>query len=199
VNSLGANVSGNNSVAMGFTALANSTGNNNVGLGANAGQNLTTGSNNIDIGSPGFAGDSGLTRIDGIDGTTVAGGVPVLVNGNGLLGTTTSSRRFKHDIRSLAPTASRLMRLRPVSFKYNAAMRRGVPTPAVRLIAEQVAKVYPNLVARDSKGRPYEVRYQELPALLLAQAQRQHAQSSPSGVRSPGSKSRSTGCCVTRE
>jgi hypothetical protein len=53
--------------------------------------NLTTGSNNIDIGAPGVAGESGVIRIGksstatgtfiaGISGKTVASGVRVIVN-----------------------------------------------------------------------------------------------------------------------
>jgi hypothetical protein len=43
------------------------------------------------------------------------------------------------------------------------------------LIAEQVANVFPNLVA-DAHGQPYTVLYQELPALQLADIQRQQHQ-----------------------
>ena len=67
-------------------------------MGTNAGANLTTGSNNIDIGPPGVAGEANTIRIGaagkqtatyiaGISGVTVAGGVGVIIDGNGHLGT----------------------------------------------------------------------------------------------------------------
>jgi trimeric autotransporter adhesin len=183
---LGGGGSGDNNTAIGEGALANiTTGSSNTVIGRDAGLNLTTGNDNIDIANAGSAGESdkikiGLegtqtsTSIAGIDGETSASGVAVLVNSNGTLGTTTSSRRYKRDIHPLTGLTSRLMSLRPVSFHYKSRYAQGGPNPLqFGLVAEQVAKVLPNLVAEDSQGRPYEVRYQELPALLLAQAQRQ--------------------------
>ena len=54
---------GNNNTAEGFRALKNSRGSDNIALGSRAGINLTTGSNNIDIGAPGVAGESSTIRI----------------------------------------------------------------------------------------------------------------------------------------
>jgi hypothetical protein len=119
-----------------------------------------------------------LTRaIAGISGATAASGVAVLVNPSGQLGTMTSSRRFKTDIRSLAGNVDGLMALRPGSFHYRPQYVRGQSDLLqYGLIAEDVAKVYPNLVAYGPDGRPYAVRYQELPALLLAKVQQQQRQ-----------------------
>jgi hypothetical protein len=44
------------------------------------------------------------------------------------------------------------------------------------LIAEEVAKVYPELVIRDEKGRIDGVRYDELAPMLLNEIQQQHGQ-----------------------
>lgn len=182
---------GTGNTALGFAAMQQSfSGSNNLALGERAGTGLGTygGHNNVDIANEGASDESGTIRI-GTPGTQtraflagVSGVAPggttstVVVNSEGQLGTTSSSRRFKRDIRPLEAKLAGLMRLRPVSFHYRRSYVHG-PTPLqFGLIAEQVAKVYPNLVARDSKGRPSAVAYQELPALLLAQVQRQQAQ-----------------------
>src|SRR4029077_16863082 len=92
--------------------VSNRTGSNNIGLGTNGGGNLTTGDNNIDIGNSavaaesntiriGIAGTQGATFIAGISGATASGGAAVFVNSNGQLGTITSSRRFKQEIKPM--------------------------------------------------------------------------------------------------
>jgi hypothetical protein len=65
------------------------------------------------------------------------------------------------------------MKLRPVSFRYRAGDVQGANPTQFGLLAEQVAKVYPNLVARGRDGKPFTVLYQQLPALLLAKVQAQ--------------------------
>jgi hypothetical protein len=175
-----------NNTAVGQFALAGVTsGGANIAVGQNAGANYNASeSGDILIGNLGITGESTTTRlgdpavqnkafIAGIRGITTANNnaVPVLIDSNGQLGTTSSSARFKTDIRPLSP--DRLMRLRPVSFHYRQYMGTAQDRPEYGLIAEQVARVYPSLVANDAVGRPYSVRYQDLPPLLLAQAQRQ--------------------------
>jgi len=68
-----------------------------------------------------------------------------------------------------------LMRLRPVTFRYreDAVGADEAKTTQYGLIAEEVAEVAPELVAPDLDGKPYSVKYHELPALLLAQNQAQ--------------------------
>lgn len=183
------NVTGSNNSALGHNALfANTTGSSNTALGEGAGQNLTTGNNNIAIANNGVAAEENTIRIGtqgvqtraflaGVSGATTEGvAAPVLVDGNGQLGTTSSSRRFKRDIQPIGSRAGRLMALRPVSFRYRQPTASGVRPLQYGLIAEQVAKVYPNLVVYGRDGKPSAIAYQELPALLLAQAQHQQAQ-----------------------
>jgi hypothetical protein len=43
------------------------------------------------------------------------------------------------------------------------------------LIAEEVAEVYPDMVAYDKDGAPYTVKYQYLAPMLLNELQKQHA------------------------
>jgi hypothetical protein len=113
-----------------------------------------------------------------VDGATSSSGIDLLINSSGVLGTTTSSRRFKTDIHAVTDSLERkLMALRPVTFHYKRQYIKGQPDPLeYGLIAEEVAKVLPNLVAYGTDGKPYTVRYQELPALLLAEIQRQQRQ-----------------------
>jgi endosialidase-like protein len=181
---LSANTGGNDNVAVGFHALVKSLGSGNIGIGPNAGENVTTGNNNIYIGSKGGgAGESGQIRIGDAtlqNGTVIAGifggviaGDFVVVNSGGRLGSTPSSRRFKDEIRDVGDDSDILMKLRPVAFRYKPDVDpEGLPQYG--LIAEEVADVFPQLVGLDSDGRPVKVRYQLLDALLLNELQRQH-------------------------
>ena len=140
------NTTGANNTGEGFSALfSNTTGHGNIALGFRAGINLTTGSRNIDIGNEGVAGESGKIRIGtsgeqknafiaGISGTTVPGGVAVIIGTDG----------------------------HPNSI------------PQFGLVAEQVEKVNPGLVARDEEGKPYTVRYEAVNAMLLNEFLKEH-------------------------
>jgi hypothetical protein len=169
---------------------ANTTGSNNIAEGYHAGYNLTTGSNNIDIGSPGVKAESGVIRIGTITGTTstqsaayIAGiygvttgtaGTAVFIDSSGQLGTVSSSIRYKEDVQPMAEASERLLQLRPVKFRYKKADASGEKPVQYGLIAEEVAEVYPELVVRDATtGRIDGVRYEELAPMLLNEAQRQ--------------------------
>jgi trimeric autotransporter adhesin len=167
------------------------TGSNNVFLGENAGGNNTTGnddvyianqgpssgteSNTIRIGTQGTGGgQQNATYIAGIYGSTSSSGIPVYVNSNGQLGTSTSSLRFKEQVRDMGDSTNDLMKLRPVTFFYKPQYDDGSHALQYGLIAEEVAKVYPELVAYDNGGQPYSVRYQYLTTMLLNEAQKQY-------------------------
>jgi hypothetical protein len=177
------NVSGNNNTGIGVNALFNSTGNNNIGLGQSAGSNLTTGSNNIDIGTLGAAGESDTIRIGrpglqnstfiaGIFGAAMSGSV-VVVNSSGKLGVTTSSGRFKDDIKPMGKASEMILQLKPVTFRYKEQIDPD-RIPQFGLIAEEVEKVNPDLVARDQEGKPYTVRYDAVNAMLLNEFLKEH-------------------------
>jgi hypothetical protein len=123
----------------------------------------------------GNAGTHVQTHVAGIHGATSSGGVGVLVNANGTLGTTTSSARFKRDVEDLGDASDLLMRLRPVRFHYleEAVGAEEAKATQYGLIAEEVAEVAPELVAPDADGRPYSVKYHVLPALLVNELQQQ--------------------------
>ena len=176
---------GSNNTANGFRALLNNTtGSGNIALGVIAGLNLTTGSNNIDIGNLGVAGESGNIRIGtnptqnntfiaGISGVTVAGGVGVIIDTNGHLGTVVSSARFKDQIKAMDQVSEAILALHPVTFRYKHDLDpAGIPQ--FGLVAEQVEKVNPDLVARDEQGKPYTVRYDAVNAMLLNEFLKEH-------------------------
>ena len=174
------NTMGSNNTAIGLTALhSNTTGNNNIGLGLTAGFNLTTGNNNIDIGNAGVAGESGTIRIGtaedqratfiaGIVSSPLATGAAVAVGitSTGQLGVRASSRRYKEMIKPMAKASEAILSLRPVEFRYKKEFDAS-QAPQFGLVAEDVAKVDPDLVARDAAGKPFTVRYDEVNAMLL--------------------------------
>jgi uncharacterized coiled-coil protein SlyX len=178
------NTTGNNNSANGAYALAsNTTGSNNIALGQGAGGDLTSGNNNIDIGNLGLAGEANTIRIGtkithtatfiaGISGATVVGTV-VVVSGNGRLGIATSSARFKDGIQPMDKASEAILALQPVTFRYKHELDPdGIPQ--FGLVAEQVEKVNPDLVARDDQGRPYTVRYEAVNAMLLNEFLKEH-------------------------
>jgi Chaperone of endosialidase len=179
------NTSGNFNTALGFEALyLNTTGSYNIALGYYVGANLTTGSYNIDIGNPGVAAESGTIRIGtagnhtatfiaGISGTTVAGGTAVVADSNGQLGTIVSSRRFKDEIQPMDKASESILALRPVTFRYKHELDpNGIPQ--FGLVAEEVEKINPSLVARDGNGKVYTVRYEAVNAMLLNEFLKEH-------------------------
>ena len=113
------------------------------------------------------------TYVVGIYGVN-AGGIPVQINANGQLGAPTSSLRFKEQVHDMGDSTEALMKLRPVTFLYKPEYADGERTLQYGLIAEEVAKVYPELVAYDKDGQPYTVRYQYLNTMLLNEVQKQY-------------------------
>ncbi len=66
-----------------------------------------------------------------------------------------------------------ILSLQPVTFRYNKALDpKGIPQ--FGLVAEQVEKVDPDLVARDEQGKPYIVRYEAVNAMLLNEFLKEH-------------------------
>jgi hypothetical protein len=102
--------------------------------------------------------------------------VPVVIDSNGQLGTISSSRRFKTDIQDMGDASRGLLRLRPVTFRYQKHFADGSQPIQYGLIAEEVEEVYPHLVARSADGQIETVKYQVLDAMLLNELQRQQAE-----------------------
>ena len=175
---------GSNNIAVGQSAGLNMTGNTNIVIGSFAGQNLPTGANNIEIGSQGAKKDTAIIRIGdeatqkktfiaGISGVTVASGVGVVIATNGQVGTVTSSARYKEAIEPMKEASEAILSLEPVKFRYKKELDPEA-IPQFGLVAEQVAKVDPDLVARDEEGKPYTVRYEAVNAMLLNEFLKEH-------------------------
>jgi len=198
INALLNNTTGGHNAAYGNGTLPYiETGNFNLALGFNAGLFHSTGDNNIYIGNPGNDPESNTIRIGnevatapladgsiqpahtaafiaGIYGATTSDAgstIPVYVDMNGNLGTAASSERFKREIKPMDKASEAILRLEPVMFHYKSDDKR---VPQFGLIAEDVAKVNPNLVVHDAKGKVYTVRYDAVNAMLLNEFLKEH-------------------------
>ncbi len=170
------NTAGASNTAAGENALeSNTTGSFNTAIGLLAGASQTTGSGNVYVGAGmnGGAGESDACYIRGIFGQTSASGIPVLINANSKLGTTTSSKRFKEDIKPMDKASEPLFTLKPVTFRYKKEID-AAGTNQLGLVAEDVEKVNPDLVVRDEEGKPYSVRYDQVNAMLLNEFLKEH-------------------------
>jgi len=191
----------NFNTAVGRRALFRSQGDQNVGLGFWAGGNLSDGRNNIYVGNVGpvpIGSESNTIRIGMQTATTVTAGNgethlmpahkatfiagiagaavtgrPVMINGNGQLGTAPSSARFKDAIKPMDKASEAILALKPVTFRY----KKEVDAERARqfgLVAEQVEAVNPDLVTRDPDGKAFTVRYEAVNAMLLNEFLKEH-------------------------
>ncbi len=172
---LGSNTTGNfNTTNGGHSLENNTTGNGNTALGFGAGDNVRTANNVICIGA-GIDGAnlSNSCFIGSIFGQTSSGGAAVFINSSGKLGTITSSRRFKEEIRPMAQSSEVLFALKPVIFRYKKEIEPQ-KTPQFGLVAEDVEAVSPDLVIRDNDGKVNTVRYEAINAMLLNEFLKEH-------------------------
>jgi Chaperone of endosialidase len=185
IESLFYNTTGGQNTAVGRDALANNTtGSHNIALGSSAGVSLVTGDYNIDIGNFGVFDEADTIRIGdgdrqtatyiaGISGVVVPGGVTVIIDSNGHVGTVVSSQRFKDQIKPMDKASEAIFALKPVTFRYKQKIDpKGIPQ--FGLVAEEVEKVNPDLVVRDKEGKPYSVRYDQVNAMLLNEFLKEH-------------------------
>jgi hypothetical protein len=182
------NIDGASNTALGDSAFFdNVDGSFNTVLGWAAG-GLVEGSDNIYIGAtsglPGGGSENGSIRIGdpvfingtwiaGIFGATAPAGIPVVVSATGKLGTVVSSARFKDDIKPMNKASEAIFALNPVTFHYKKQIDAN-GTPQFGLVAEQVAKVNPDLVVLDRDGKPYTVRYEAVNAMMLNEFLKEH-------------------------
>jgi len=142
-------------------------------LGFGAGNGVTTASNVICIGANVAGNDVNDSCYIGNIFTSTVNDSPVFVNSNGRLGITTSSRRFKEEIKPMDKASEALLALKPVTFRYKKEID---PDSRAQfgLVAEEVEKVNPDLVVRDKEGKAYSVRYEQVNAMLLNEFLKEH-------------------------
>src|SRR6266536_2831581 len=172
---LSGNTTGSHNTANGVDALYNNTtGDLNVALGFSAGVDLTTGSGNVCIGAYtfGLPGESNTTRIRNVY-TSQASLRAIDVNNDNKIGTLASSRRYKENINSMDKASEALYQLKPVTFRYRKEVDRACAL-SFGLIAEEVAKVSPDLITRDRDGKPETVRYDAVNVMLLNEFLKEH-------------------------
>jgi hypothetical protein len=174
--------------AVGYATLSNFffAGSNNIAIGALAGIEVEHGNNNIEIGNRGARTDSGVIRI-GTEGTHTAiylagiretplshgTAVAVGITPDGQLGVRASSARFNEAFKPMDKASEAILALQPVTFRYKHELDPdGIPQ--FGLVAEDVEKVNPDLVARDDEGKPYTVRYEAVNAMLLNEFLKEH-------------------------
>jgi hypothetical protein len=180
----------NDNTAVGATALQNTTGSTNTALGNRAGINITTGGSNIMIENQGEATDDHAIRIGdtqttaymaGILGNALASAATVVINSSGQLGVAPPiiivglrPRRDLGDVQDMGDTSKGLMQLRPVTFHSKNPNPDGSKPLEYGLIAEEVAEVYPELVAKGKDGQLEAAQFSKLPVMLLNELQKQY-------------------------
>jgi trimeric autotransporter adhesin len=173
---LTASDTGSTNTAVGVNALlANTSGGANIALGYGAGTNVTTGSFNIYIGTNigGVADEVGHTYISNI-ASTQQNLSPVTVDlATGLLGHEFSSQRYKEDVKPMDKASEALFELKPVTYRFKKEIDKSQAID-YGLIAEEVAKIDPNLAVRDGKGQIESIRYNAITAMLLNEFLKEH-------------------------
>jgi uncharacterized coiled-coil protein SlyX len=167
--------------AFGYQALdSNVSGTGNTAIGDSAGLDIT-GDGNVCIGE-GVSGETGVsdsTYIRNVNTTAqpIVGGVDgVTVDlTTGKLGHGVSSRRYKEQIKPMDKASELLFSLKPVTYRYKKEIDPK-QTLDFGLIAEEVAKVSPDLAVRDEKGQVSNVRYNAISAMLLNEFLKEHQQ-----------------------
>jgi hypothetical protein len=177
---LQANITGLFNTASGYGALTgNTAGSSNTALGKLAGFS-TTGDGNICIGADVFGvdGENNTTRIRNIGSTPIVGGINVVIESTGAIGDArigyaSSSRRYKQEIRPMEKSSESLFALKPVTFRAKANSSE-THVKHYGLIAEEVAKVDPDLVVFNPEGKPETLRFDSINAMLLNEFLKEH-------------------------
>jgi len=173
------NDNGSGNIAIGEESMVtNISGSGNTVLGAGAGANIIVGGNNVYIGSGvdanGPFDESDTIRIGRSPNATspalhcfiggiAAGGATANVQVDpttGELLQVVSSARYKENIKPMDKASEAIFALEPVTFRYRKKLdAKGIPQ--FGLVAEEVARVNPDLVTLDREGRPDSVRTKE--------------------------------------
>jgi hypothetical protein len=172
VNALYSNTNGSGNTAVGDGALSGSNGSGNIALGGDAGTGISEASGVIAIGSTGgkVSNSCFIGKIRDVT-TQYADAIPVVIDSSDQLGTMSSSRRYKQEIKPMDKASEAVLALKPVTFHYK---HDKAGAPQFGLIAEEVANVNPDLVVRDKNGEIYTVRYDAVNAMLLNEFLKEH-------------------------
>jgi hypothetical protein len=172
--SLGGNNIGDDNTAVGYSALLDTAGSANTALGRDAGRLAATGSGNVYIGAgmTGVQGESDTTYVRNVY-SSVTSARAVYVDSNNKIGTLSSSRRYKANIRPMNEASEAIYALKPVSFRYKVEIEPTRPL-SFGLIAEDVQKISPDLVTLDADGKVGSVRYDAVNAMLLNEFLKEH-------------------------
>ena len=165
---LSTNVNGLLNTVIGWQAGKDVDGIDNIYIGDSAGAGVTTEDFTIRIGNEAFV---DACYIAGAFGVNDAASIPLRIAPGGHLATGVSSARFKQDIKPMDKASESILALKPVTFRYKNDANE---TPQFGLVAEDVAKVNPDLVVLDRDGKPYTVRYEEVNAMLLNEFLKEH-------------------------
>jgi len=85
----------------------------------------------------------------------------------------TSLARYKEAIKTDGCASEAILALKPVTFRYKHELDpKGIPQ--FGLVAEDVEKVNPALVARNAEGKVFTVRYEAVNAMLLNEFLKEH-------------------------
>jgi hypothetical protein len=133
-----------------------------------------TGSMLVDDGSGSFSGSfegdgSNLTGVGGFPHTGSADITgSLIVTGSAFVTslTETSALRYKKYVKSLQPQTDTVYQLRPVHFKWRDTNRNDFG-----LIAEEVEKIYPDLVTKGDDGNVLGISYTKLTSILIKTVQ----------------------------
>lgn len=169
------------------------TGYQNIAIGISSGGNYASSeNNNIVIGNIGTVSETNVLRIGansetagqskinssyicGIKSSVVTGS-PVLISSSDQLGVASSSARFKNNIVDMEDTFFKVSKLRPVNYIHNKDSSPGLKNSSddmqYGLIAEEVHEVFPYLCNYDDEGKPFSVKYDQLPSILLNELQK---------------------------
>src|ERR1044071_3385575 len=81
--------------------------------------------------------------------------------------------RYKEAIKPIGKASEAILALQPVAFRYKHELDSKA-VPQFGLVAEQVEKINPDLVAYDDEGKPFTVRYEAVNAMLLNEFLKEH-------------------------
>jgi hypothetical protein len=182
LNALGLLLSGNSNVAFGNGALGNiNSGSTNIAIGLNAGTSYTTTeAGNILLDNAGVIAENNTIRIGtaqtrafvlGIRGiaTGIADAIPVLIDSGNQLGTASSKRELKENIKDVEDVKDIVANLIPRRFNFKSDESK---KSTYGFIADETDQVCPDIVVHDPDGTPQTIQYHLLPIILTKEIQR---------------------------